>query len=183
MSVFGNSVGCCGQLSSPFIGLGDTGEEWFKRAKKALVIYENTMLNYGRIPAGSLKRDLWENKIGGASTTLPKEDDGTWNYAYQKISRAVRAIEAKKIPPQYYYEVERRQNRVVRLEDANKEFRSAVTAALVQYGVPLQPPPATPTSKPPVITITKEENKWLTPALIGGGALVFAGVLYFALKK
>jgi hypothetical protein len=145
----------------PQVSLGqqdtDTAQAWYKRAKDAIAQYEFLA---SRLPtiASKSERDAITTWLGSA--TVP----GTPQYRYTTVkSDFTEDVAAEGVGA---YNVDRRQNRVVELEEYNDAFNAKLMAAGAQtYGrfeVPGAPAPTAPATD---LTV---------PILVGAGAIALA---------
>jgi cysteine desulfurase len=113
--------------------LGQTGREWYDRAKRLIARYEDLARRTAQIAARAA-RDEIQTWLGSPNTP------GTPAYRYNTVVSDVTTDVEAYTPPNYgAYDIERRQNRVEELSDFVDEFDAKVRAAERQFG--LLPPP------------------------------------------
>lgn len=143
------------------IRLGQTPEEWYRRAKAALSKFEDLKMRVAKI-ANKQERERLGTWLGSASV------EDTPAYRYASVASDLADVE-RFTPPAYQdYQVERRRTRITKLEDMNRELSTMVSTAEQSYGKLPEP----------VIVQTMVRTEpgidWKLPALIGGGALATA---------
>lgn len=109
--------------------LGATGQEWYDRAKRSMATFADL---YGRVPtiANQPARTDILAWVGNDITV-----DSPY-YKYQSVKADVQQnVESFTPPNTFAYDIERRQNRVVELEEVNVDFQKKVGDALSTYGV------------------------------------------------
>jgi hypothetical protein len=149
--------------------LGLTGQEWYLRAKTAVAKFDNLLTRTAKI-ASKTERDNIMAWVGTAAT------DTTPAYRYAAVKSDLGDVETSTPPGVSNYETERRQNRITKLEDFNKEFETKVVNAETVHGRLTEPaviqresiltPGAAPTG-----------TNWTLPILVGAGALGIALVV------
>lgn len=139
--------------------LGQSGKEWYNRAKAGIAEYEKLEQRARQI-ANKTERENILAWLG--SPTVPT----TPAYRFNSVRSDVRENVEAFTPLNYgAYDVERRQNRVVKLEDMNDEFRDLVSTAESVFG------------KLPPATIIRGEAGDITVPIIAAGAAVVLAVL------
>lgn len=151
--------------------LGQTEQQWFARAKAAVVKYDSLVGRARRIASPPYRESILA-RYGG-------DPNDQASAVYRRNSVAYNVAEAESYTPVNYlvFQPDRVRNRVEKLEDWNRNFEAEVVAAESSYGVlpepvvvervverpgPAAPPPAD-----------------LTVPLVVGG-LVLAGVALLA---
>lgn len=145
----------------PFLGaasMGATTEEWYKRASAALERY-----NFLKGQIQTINNDM-----GRASITAwlgSTKVDESPEYRYASVADDFRQAKAEGLQ---VYDVDRRTNRIEKLEEVNDEFNKKLEAARVSYGTRPAPaagaPPAAPSAGPDLTV----------PLLVAGGAIAAA---------
>lgn len=144
--------------------LGQTPTEWYRRAKEALAKYDALIDRMNRIA------DLNERKAIQAWVSSPATE-GTPAQRRQAVQLDLQQdVEAYTPPNVSAYEVERRTNRIERLEELNKKFDVKVTNGEALYG---SLPPQTLMTQDQIVAQTQTPS-WVLPAVIGGSALGIA---------
>lgn len=122
-------------LAAAGAGLGETPADWYRRAKTAIARFDELLARTARI-ANQTERNRILAWIGKASTA----DTPAYRYATVK-SDLQSDVEAFTPPNVNAYQVERRQDRITKLEGFNNELSSMITNAENVYGK-LPAPPA-----------------------------------------
>lgn len=185
MSIFGNQTGCCNQMGSAFGSLsGDTGKQWYERAKRAVATFDALKQRWTALPSSSEKRAI-KDLLGDPSKT------GTWEYRYRTVKSDIIGNVERFSPLNYEaYTVERRQSRVVKLEEINVEFGALMAVAEGKAGIsPIAPTILTRevTRDVPVMVATQAAPKETKPStvmfyLAGGLAAIGAFYLFMGRK-
>lgn len=173
-SLFGSSVaqgtGFHPTLSGGYwMGQGTTPQDWYNRAKAAVAKFDQLLSRTSRI-ASKTERDAILEWVGNAST------DATPAYRYATVKSDLSDVERFTPPAVQDYQVSRRQGRIEKLEDFNREFEAKVSTAETAHG--RLPEPAvierekivTPGAAPPAPAGTD----WTLPLAVGGGAVAVA---------
>lgn len=121
--------------------LGQTAEQWYDRARRAVDTFAEFLKMVEGLPAAQRQEVLiWVGKAN---------DPASPRYRYFSVLDDIRTVEAK-IPPNYsVYDVGRRQTRVTKLEEFNKLFPGRI--GFSQFGAPPSAGPtvtAAPTAAP-----------------------------------
>lgn len=109
--------------------LGATGQEWYDRAKRSMATFADLYARVPTIANQQARTDIlaW---VGNDITV-----DSPY-YKYQSVKADVEQnVESFKPPNTFAYDIERRQDRVVELEEVNVDFSKKVGDALGQYGI------------------------------------------------
>jgi hypothetical protein len=168
-SVFASAVAEPFRRRLAGVQLGETPQEWYQRAKTAIAKYENLIARTGRIANQGEKQKItsWVGSPG---------DEATPAYRYSRVLDDLRGdVESVSPPNIQAYSVERRQERIKKLEDFNREFESMVATAESVFGMvtasaPSAPAPAgTPPEAP--------ASPWVLPVIVGGGAVAITALL------
>lgn len=154
--------------------LGQSPSEWYRRAKASMARYDELI---GR--TASIANQTERNKI--LAWVGNPGSDGTPAYRYTSVANDIQADVESFTPPNVNaYQVERRQDRVKKLETYNNEFASMVSTAENVYGK---------LPEPIVInrdrTITQQAaggTNWTLPLIVGGGAIAVAALVTFLAK-
>lgn len=159
-------------LAGPYV-LGQTGEEWYARAKKAVADFDAYALRTAKIARKSVRDDI-ARQFG---LNNPADTDKA-QYRRNDVQDTIREVESYS-PPNYliYMVGQRARNKVQALEDWNRDFRRTVQQAENDYGVLPEPQvierivevPGAPGAAPAV--------NWTLPVVIGGGAIIVAALL------
>lgn len=158
-------------LAGPHLGQPTTPEGWYDLAKEELRIYDSLAARTARIANQSARQQIASQYIAGAN------DPTTAAYARNAVYADV-VYDVERFVPLNYgaYAVERRQERVVRLQEFNDDFEAAVRSAEDTYGI---------LPEPQVITreVIREREierapDLTVPLLVGGGALALALILF-----
>lgn len=156
--------------------LGQNPSEWYRRAKASIANYDALMLRVAQI-ANLTERNKIMTWAGNAGTS------GTPAYRYASVLSDIQGdVEAFTPPNVNAYQVERRQDRIKRLESYNSELASMVTTAESVYGKLPDPVVINRTSTQPGGMISQGTN-WTLPLIVGGGALAVAGLITWLAKK
>lgn len=141
-SIFATSFATQRGFSLGTYSLGQTAEQWYERARRAVDTFAQFLGMVDDLPAAQKQEVLtW---IGaGNNPESPR-------YRYFSVLDDIRAVEAK-IPPNFsVYDVGRRQTRVTKLEEFNKLFPGRIGLAQFKgpQGTPTggAAPPAPPAS-------------------------------------
>lgn len=156
--------------------LGQTPDEWYRRAKAALAKFDNLLTRTSMI-AAKVEREKILKWVDTAATT----DSPAYRYATVK-SDLQNDVEAYTPPAVNAYQIERRTNRIEKLESMNTDFEEMVTNAENVYG---KLPEPTIVNKETIIKLPAEVtgSNWTLPLLIGGGAIAVALVITLLAKK
>lgn len=147
-------------LGAPQAALGQTAQEWYTRAKAAVAAYEELRDNVlPRIANLQARADIaaWLGTVYQDESPEYRWASVVGNITYRVAEEGVGA-----------YNVEHRQNRVVKLENVVEEFRTKVGAAGALLP-PVEPPPEPGAPQPPVTFADIG-----TPIAYGLGAIAFA---------
>lgn len=146
--------------------LGQTPQEWYRRAKDALAKFDGLLNRLARV-ANQTERENILRWVG----TSAQEDTPAERYASVK-SDLQTDVEAYTPPNVNAYQVVRRTRRIEKLEDFNREFEAKVSNAETVYG-----------KLPEPVVIEREKlvqapgaggMNWTLPLVVGGGAVVVA---------
>lgn len=147
------------------LGQADVWKEWYERARAAVAKYEFLLEKLDTI---GNQAAIEEIKLWLGSQNTP----GTPAYRYVTVVSDMKHDVERFTPPNYSaYQVERRRNRIEKLEDFNSEFEARVEQALTTYG------------ERRTVTVTRTDDgrqpqQDLTlPLALGGGAIALAIVL------
>jgi len=171
-SLFGSSIRQSVGFHPTLAGgywIGQTPQDWYRRAKESLAKFDALLTRTAKI-ANKTERDNILTWVGTAAV----EDSPAYRYA--TVKRDLEGdVEAYTPPNVNAYQVERRQNRIKKLEDYNKEFEAKVSNAETVYGKLPEPtviererivtPPGVPGGP---------TTDWTLPLLVGGGAVAVA---------
>ena len=149
------------------VGLGETAEGWMARAQKALQAYDALKARTAAI-GNKTEREAIAAWLGNASVP------GTPAYRYNTVKSDLEFD----VPREGVgaYNLERRQNRIVELEELNRDFRARVENAEKVYGT--VPAPQTIIRTVPGGPQAPAGSSNLTvPILAAGGAVALALVL------
>lgn len=150
---------------APFLGtvqLGQTAEEWYKRARASLERYRFLKAQIATID-NNVGRDSIVTWLGSPNVVDSPE------YRYATVLQDFTYDAAPANEGIQAYSISRRQNRVEKLEDYNDDLMAKIEAARVTYGS--RPAPTgngaavTPPAKGPDLTV---------PLLLAGGAIAAA---------
>ena len=156
--------------------LGQTPEEWYRRAKAALAKFDNLLSRTSMIAAKVEREKILKWVDTAANTDSPA-------YRYATVRSDLQTdVEAYTPPAINAYQVERRTNRIEKLENINSEFEEMVTNAENIYG---KLPEPTVVNRETIIQLPAETqgSNWTLPLLIGGGAIAVALVITLLAKK
>jgi thiamine pyrophosphate-dependent acetolactate synthase large subunit-like protein len=156
--------------------LGQTPSDWYQRAKTALPRFDELLARTAKI-ANQTERNRVLDWVGKAST----QDSPAYRYASVK-SDLQQDVEAYTPPNVNAYQVERRQNRVEKLENYNKEFAAMVSNAETVYGR-LPEPVVIEREKIVSQQVGGGTPGWVLPVAVGAGALAVAGIITLLAKK
>jgi hypothetical protein len=155
--------------------LGQTPDEWYRRAKTAIAKFDNLLTRTSMI-AAKVEREKILKWVDTAATT----DSPAYRYATVKSDLA----SAESFTPVSVqdYGVERRTNRIEKLESINTDFEEMVTTAENTYG---KLPEPTIVNRETIVQLPAETtgSNWTLPLLIGGGAIAVALVITLLAKK
>lgn len=168
-SLFGgtvqNSVTFHPILGAPRPFLGQI--EWYNRAKQSLAEFDALLKRVAQV-ANKTAREAILDWIGTA------DDEDSAAYRYNRVKADLTEDVERFTPPNYdAYQIERRRNRIEKMEDWNRELKSMVEEAETIYG--RLPEPVT-------IERTKivETTDWTLPLLVAGSAVAVAvGIALF----
>jgi hypothetical protein len=174
MTMFPGPIRLAGPLAalrSPLLSglrLGQSAFEWYRRAKDALAKYEALVARLAEVANRTARLEI-ETWLG--SPLIP----GTPAYRYATVrSDVLENVEAY-TPPNYgAYQLERRQNRVVELEDHVKDFSAKVTDAERVYG---RLPPPTVIERERRVEVPGEAPDIAVPLVVAGAAVALAIIL------
>lgn len=184
--LFGNKFMTGGRFSRPGFGrgpfsasiggqfarLGQTGLEWYNRAKLAMKIFEGLIGRTDRI-ANKTAREAILEWLGS-----PTVQDTPANRYAAVAGDVVYDVEAFTPPNYNAYQLERRQNRVEGLEAVDEDFQEKVAAAEKEFG--LLPAPTVERIEVPVpvrIPASAPEKMDLTVPIVAGAAAVALAIL------
>jgi len=166
------SFGRPGFLAGPFrstlgrgrMALGQTGLEWYQRAKRAMAQFRDLVARTNRIANKTAREAIFE-WIGSPTV------DGTISERYAAVEADV-LYDVEAYTPYNYnaYQLERRQNRVEDLEGFLEDLQPKVQDAERLYGI--LPAPETKVVIQPGTTTVVKETDWTAIALAAAGALV-----------
>lgn len=175
-SLFGSSVqGTVGFHAprNPHAWLGQTPEEWYTRAKAAVTKFDELLDRTARVASKQARDEImaWVQTSGIVDSPA---------YRYAGVKSDLMDVERFTPPAVQDYKIERRQNRIEKLEAFNKEFETMVSAAETAHGKQAAAAPigkekvtarpgAQPTPAPP--------TDWTLPLIVGGGALAVAAIV------
>jgi hypothetical protein len=169
-SLFGYSVEQSRSFHPTLSGsfrLGQTPTDWYRRAKESLVKFDSLISRMNRI-ANQTERKVVQDWVGSPST------EGTPAYRRRSVeSDLTQDVEAYTPPNVNAYQVERRTNRIAKLEDINADFESRVANAEVVYGIL---PPDQVITQERLVTQTQTPG-WVLPVAIGAGTLGIAALV------
>lgn len=161
------SVGFHPTLAGGF-RLGETPAEWYSRAKAAIATFDNLLTRASMIAARSERE-----KIIGWVGTAANADTPAYRYATVK-SDLQTDVEAYTPPAINAYQVERRTNRIEKLDEINEKFEAQVASAENLYGKLPEP-----VIRETIVNLPAEStgSNWTLPIAIGGGAIAVAIVV------
>lgn len=158
---------------SPFSGtseakksLGQDEQSWYSRARSGIAEYDNLWDRAQRIAPKSIREDLQQKWHGD-----PNNKDGA---LYDRNAVAYNLSQAEESVPVNYLVFSQRlvRNRVIRLENWNKDMKADVEDAEKTYGT-ISPTQIHET----IVTVEKSGlPSWAVPAMVMGG-LAIVGVL------
>lgn len=175
-SLFGSTVNQTRGFYPTLAGgpwLGETGMEWYDRARNAIAKFDQLLARTNGIPSKA-ERDTvlaWVGPVGSSDT--PRE-------RYLTVVENVHYVEASDPIDYTKYEVSRLQNRVKKLEAYNVEFEDKIRAAELVSGVkPPAPGGTAPGGLIPKGGTTPSAGgtggtNWTLPLIVGGGAIAVA---------
>jgi len=179
-SLFGSSVAQnLGFHAAPAarIRLGQTPQDWYRRAKEALAKFDKLLDRTARI-ANKTEREAILAWVGISAV----EDTPAYRYANVK-SDLMTDVEAYTPPNVDAYKVERRTNRIEKLEAFNREFEAKVSNAETVYG---KLPEPTVIERERIVQPRAEApaagTDWTLPLAVGGGAIAVAIVVTLLAK-
>lgn len=151
--------------------LGATPEQWYQRAKVAVANFDTLFERLKRI-AGPVERNRILAWVGTAST------DGTPAERYASVkSDLAQDVEAFTPPNVNAYQIDRRTNRIEKLEAFNSQFSELLSTAERNFG----------TLPDPVVidrtVLQPAKTNWTLPLLVGGGAVAVAIAVSLLSKK
>lgn len=156
-SYFAESVAQRRGVAMGTFRLGQTGMEWYDRARNAVSAFERMLAQVEAMP--SLQKAEVLAWIG--QTT----DQSSPRYRYVSVVDDIRTVEAADPLNYAVYDVERRQNRVTKLEEFNQAFAGRIQLA---QRTPAGQVPAR--SGAPAPTAPAAGSDYTIPLVIGGGA-------------
>jgi hypothetical protein len=169
-SLFGYSVEQSRSFHPTLSGsywIGQTPTDWYRRAKESIARFDALIGRMNRI-ANQTERKLIQDWVGSPST------DGTPAYRRRSVEAdLMQDVEAYTPPNVNAYQVERRTNRIGKLEDMNADFESRVANAEAVYGIL---PPDQVITQERLVTQT-ETPGWVLPVAIGAGTLGIAALV------
>jgi len=168
------SVGFHPTLAGGF-RLGATPAEWYSRAKAAIATFDNLLTRASMIAARS-SRELIIGWVGTAANA----DTPAYRYATVK-SDLQTDVEAYTPPAINAYQVERRTNRIEKLDEINEKFEAQVASAENLYG---KLPEPVIVNRETIVNLPAEStgSNWTLPIAIGGGAIAVAIVVTLLAK-
>lgn len=147
--------------------MGQTPSEWYRRAKEAIAKFDSLVGRMNRV-ANQTERKAIQDWVGSPS------NEGTPAYRRRSVeSDIVQDVEGYTPPNVNAYQVERRTNRIEKLEEANAEFEPRVNTAEAVYGTL---PPDQVITQERLITQTQTPG-WVVPLAVGAGALGIAALV------
>lgn len=169
-SLFGSSIRQASGFHPTLAGarLGQNPAEWHRRARAAVAKFNELLDRTARIASPQARAAImaW---VGVAST------EGTPAYRYTSVRSDLDDVQAVSPPRVSDYAVERRTNRIERLEAFNREFETRVANAETAHG--RQSTPA-PIDRSAATTPGAAATDWTVPLVVlGAAAVVTAGVL------
>lgn len=169
-SLFGYSVDQSRSFHPTLSGsywLGQTPTDWYRRAKESIAKFDALIGRMNRI-ANQTERKVIQDWVGSPST------EGTPAYRRRSVEADLtQDVEAYTPPNVNAYQVERRTNRIAKLEDFNADFQSRVANAEVVYGIL---PPDQVITQERLVTQTQTPG-WVVPVAIGAGTLGIAALV------
>lgn len=147
--------------------LGQSDQTWYNRAKAAVAKYDQLVDRASRIANRTYRENLF-----ALYHSDPKDTDGAW---YRRDRVAADVAQAESYTPINYliYGVERRQNRVEKLEDWNHDFRQDVKWGEEEYGVLPEPQIIT---EERIVEVPGAAPGWVLPVSLGLGAIAVAAL-------
>lgn len=170
-SLFGSSVAQVPGFHPTLAGgywMGQTPQEWYGRAKAAVAKFDELLTRTSRV-ASKTERDAILAWVGTAA------QDGTPAYRYATVKSDLTDVERFTPPAVQDYQLERRQSRVTKLEDFNKEFETKVSTAEAAHGR-LPEPTVIERERivSPAAAPAAAGTDWTMPLIVGGGAVAVA---------
>lgn len=151
--------------------LGQTPEEWYRRARSAMADFDTYALRTAKVANKTVREQI--------ATDFGLNDPANKDKAmYMRAAVGYNAGQAESYtPPNYliYGVGQQAKNRVQSLENFNSDFRRAVTDAENTYGV--LPEPQVIERVVTVPGAGAPAANWTLPIVIGGGAVVLAAAL------
>lgn len=139
---------------------------WYQRAKDAVAEYDSLVIRAARLANRPIRESVLARYAGDPADTAGAR------YRRDSVADDIRFAESFAPVNFLVFAEPRRRNRVDELRDWNRAFRDEVTAAETTYGV--LPEPVMVPVPGPVVT---RAPTWLTPVLVGGGAIGLAALL------
>lgn len=171
-SLFGSSVQQSQSFHPVLSGgyrLGQTPSEWYRRAKESLAKYDSLVIRTKRI-ANQTERKTIREWMGSPAT------DGSPAERYQTVLGDLQQdVESYTPPAVNAYQVDRRTNRIEKLEAFNRSLEGMVVNAEALYGIL---PPNQVVTEERVVTQTQTPG-WVLPLAVGAGALGIAALVTF----
>lgn len=151
--------------------LGQTNQEWYRRAKAAVAQYQGLLVRTSQVAARAAREEIlrW---VGDQAVA------GTPAYRYASVVSDLQ-FDVERFSPVNVdaYSVPRRRGRVEELESMNQEFARKVVEAESFYGT-LPPPQVVTVPGPGRAVPAPADGPDLTvPLMVAGGGLVAAFVL------
>lgn len=170
-SLFGSSVqqsqGFHPTLSGGYWMGQTTPSDWYRRAKESLAKYDALADRVKRI-ANQTERKTIQEWMGSPAV------DGTPAERYQTVlSDLQQDVEAYTPPAVNAYQVERRTNRIKKLEAFNKSLEGMIANAEAVYGIL---PPNQVVERTTTLTQTQTPG-WVLPVAVGAGAIGIAALV------
>lgn len=167
-SIFGSSL----QDGRAF-NLGQTAYEWYTRAKAAVERFEGLKARAEGLPIKT-ERDAILAWIGSSG------DENSPMYRYIAVKEDVTTAASDENMDMYT--VERRQNRILKLEAFNGQLETKVRSSEMTAGI--TPAPGGTTTVPARTTTTTKSflSQYGLPIAIGGGAIILAIVVAVVAK-
>lgn len=158
--------------------LGQAPEEWYRRAKTSIARFDDLLTRTSMI-AAKVEREKILSWVGTAA------DDSSPAYRYATVKSDLQQdVEAFTPPAINAYQLERRTNRIVKLEEINTEFEEKVKTAETIYG---KLPAPTVVERERIVQLpaatASTGTNWTLVGLVAAGAVGVAIVVTLLAKK
>lgn len=149
-------------LASPVLGQS-TPYQWYQKAKAETARFDRLLTDAAKIANKTAREEVlaWVGKAN---------QEGTPANAYARTASDLMENVEAFTPPNYdAYQLERRRNRILELEDVNDAFSAKVKDATATYGA--LPDPVTIERIVVTPGAAAEGNPWAIPVAVGVGAI------------